>query len=260
MKFKKTIILILSLSLALGILTGCSTKEEERGSQLLISAAASLTDVIEELGDLYKDENKDIELSYSFASSGALQAQIEEGAPVDIFISAAEKQMDALEEKDLILQDTRKTILVNNLVLINSKDSKLEINNFMDILNSDVERIGMGDPASVPVGQYSQEVFNNLDIEGELEGKLIYGNDVRTVLAWVASNEVDLGLVYATDAYTSEDVNIIASAPEGSHKPITYPVAVVKWSKEVQASKDFIDFLSTDQAREIFEKYGFTSK
>ena len=260
MNSKKAFILILLLCLSLSVLTGCGTGDQATSGELLISAAASLTDVIEELGDLYKNENEGLELNYSFASSGALQAQIEEGAPVDVFISAAEKQMDSLEEKDLILKDTRKTILVNDLVLIKSKDSKLKIDKFMDILSPDVERIGIGDPASVPVGQYSQEVFDNLQIGDELKEKLVYANDVRTVLAWVESDEVDLGLVYATDAYTSEDINIIGSAPEGSHKAITYPVAVIKSSKNVQASMDFIDFLSTKEAKEIFEKYGFTNK
>jgi molybdate transport system substrate-binding protein len=228
--------------------------------ELLISAAASLTDVLEELKELYKTVEPETSLTFTLGSSGALQAQIEEGAPVDIFMSAAQKQMDALEEKDLLADDTRKTLLVNKVVLITPKDGELEFNSFEDIAKDEVNKVAIGDPANVPVGQYSEEIFNNLEIADKVNDKLVLGSDVRTVLTWVESGEVDCGLVYATDAMTSNQVNIITEAPERSHKEVSYPVAVIKDSKNVHRGQAFLDFLSTDDAVKLFEKYGFSMK
>jgi len=122
----------------------------------------------------------------------------------------------------------------------------------------EVNKIAIGDPANVPVGQYSEEIFNNLEIVDKVSNKLVLGNDVRTVLTWVESGEVDCGLVYATDAMSSDKVNIITEAPEGSHKKVSYPVAVIKDSKNVDRGQAFLNFLSTDDAIKLFEKYGFS--
>lgn len=261
MSFKKLLALLLVVVLSISLLVGCDSRDSgEKQTELLVSAAASLTDVMNELGSAYEEINSDTKLTFTFGGSGSLQAQIEEGAPVDVFMSAAEKQMNALEEKDLILKDTRKTLLINKVVLITPKDNELNLNSFDDILNTDIEKIAIGDPSNVPVGQYSEEIFNNLDMIDSLEPKLILGNDVRTVLTWVETNEVDCGVVYATDAYTSDKVSIVDEAPDGSHKQVTYPVSVVEGSKEVDESKKFIHFLSTDKAKEIFERYGFSMK
>lgn len=266
MSFKRLLTLILVVVLSVSILVACSgdsttaTEKSEEVVELLVSAAASLTDVMQELGDVYEDRNKNVNLTFTFAGSGTLQTQIEEGAPVDVFMSAAEKQMDTLEKKELILNDTRKTLLINKVVLITPSNSRLSISAFEDILNPEMDKIAIGDPSNVPVGQYSEEIFNNLNMMDTLQSKLIFGNDVRAVLTWVETNEVDSGIVYATDAYTSDEVNIVAEAPDGSHKQVTYPVAVVKSSKKLEESQNFVDFLSTDKAKEVFEKYGFTMK
>lgn len=228
--------------------------------ELLVSAAASLTDVLEDLKELYKTIEPETNLTFTLGSSGALQAQIEEGAPIDVFMSAAQKQMDALEEKDLLADGTRKSLLVNKVVLITPKDSDLDFATFEDMSKDYVNKIAIGDPANVPVGQYSEEIFNNLEITSKVNDKLILGSDVRTVLTWVESGEVDCGLVYATDAMSSDKVNIITEAPEGSHKEVSYPVAVIKDSKNVDRGQDFLDFLSTDDAIKLFEKYGFSMK
>ena len=155
------------------------------------------------------------------------------------------------------MEDTRKTLLSNEVVLITPKDEDKGINAFEDLSDDNIEKIAIGDPTSVPVGQYSEEIFNNLNIYDDIKEKLVLGNDVRTVLAWVESGEVDCGIVYATDAYTSDKVKIITEAPEGSHKKVTYPAAVIKDSKNVDSAKAFLDFLSTDEAKALFEKYGF---
>lgn len=276
MKMKKFLVFLLVAVLAMTTLIGCTPQEEEsdpevdqetdepatdeskKEVELLVSAAASLTDVLEDIKTAYKENSPEITLTYTLSGSGALQAQIEEGAPVDVFISAAQKQMDALEEGDYLLNDTRETLLLNKVVLISSKDSELDIKAFEDMTKDEVKKIGVGDPASVPVGQYNEEIFNNLEIKDQVNDKLVLAPDVRTVLNWVEIDEVDLGLVYMTDAMTSDKVNIIAEAPEESHQDVSYPAAVIKDSEHPEEAQAFLDFLSTDEVKKIFEEYGFT--
>ncbi len=276
MNLKRSLGFMLVGVLILISLVGCSKKSQDKvgddespvvsvdqpkeEAELLVSAAASLTDVLGELEEVYKTIEPETTLKFTFGSSGTLQAQIEEGAPVDIFMSAAQKQMKALEEGGHILEGSIKTLLVNKVVLIVPKDSNLEITSFEDLTKDEIKKIAIGDPGNVPVGQYSEEIFNNLNIMGKVSPKFVLGNDVRTVLTWVESGEVDCGIVYATDAYTSEKVKIITEAPEGSHKEVSYPVGIVKESKHSDRAQSFLDFLSSDEAVQLFEKYGFSMK
>ena len=276
MKFNRLFVLLVVALLSIGILVGCTPKapevpetpevgqepsKNEKKVELLISAAASMTDVLGELSTMYKDVDPNTSLVFTFGSSGALQTQIEEGAPVDIFMSAAQKQMKALEEKDLLVNDTIKTLLVNKIVLITPKNDSIGITSFDDLTTNDkIQKIALGDPGNVPVGQYSEEIFTSLNVLDEVTAKAIYGSDVRTVLTWVENGEVDCGVVYATDAMSSDQVTIVTEAPEGSHKEVTYPVAVVKSSKHVDASKAFLEFIQTEEAAKTFEKYGFSMK
>lgn len=259
---KRIISLIFLALLSLSLLAGCNPASNLPIEEvdLLISAAASMTDVLNEIKEAYKNVAPNVKLTYSFASSGALQTQIEEGAPVDIFISAAQKQMDALEEKDLIVKESRKTLLVNKVVLIAPIDSSISISSFEEAIFDHVKKIGLGDPASVPVGQYSEEIFNNLNILEKITPKAVYGSDVRTVLTWVEAGEVDLGVVYLTDAAGSHKVRVVAEAPQGSHKEVIYPVALIKGSRNQDAARAFLDYLSTEEALIIFENHGFTKK
>lgn len=261
MKIKKITSLIIIALISLLIFTACeknnSTAEE---NELLVSAAASMTDVLQEIAENYKMISPTTKLTFTFGSSGALQTQIEEGAPADIFISAAQKQMTALEKKDLIVKDSKKTLLVNKVVLIAPKDSNLSLTSFKDVIKDEVGKLALGEPTGVPVGQYSEEIFTSLDILDKVKIKAVYGSDVRTVLTWVESGEVDCGVVYATDAYSTGKVKIVAEAPEGSHKEVTYPVAVIKSSPNVEKAQEFLNYLSTDEAVQIFEKYGFSMK
>lgn len=280
MKFKKSLALLLVVLLSIGILAGCVKEkevvedpkvvdvvqepekiEEVEKVELLVSAAASMTDVLGELAEIYKTIDANTSLVFTFGPSGGLQTQIEEGAPVDIFMSAAQKQMKALEEKNLLINDTIKTLLVNKVVLISPKDDKIGVLSFEDLATNDkIKKIALGDPSNVPVGQYSEEIFTSLNILDAVKSKAIYGTDVRTVLTWVENGEVDCGIVYATDAMSSDNVKIICEAPEGSHKQVTYPVAVIKTSKYEDRAKAFLDFLGTEQAKAVFEKYGFSMK
>ena len=234
-----------------------NTQSNSENKEIYVLAAASLTDVLTELANNYKEETS-IEVIFSFASSGALQAQIEASAPADIFFSAAQKQMNALEEKGLIDSETRKDLLENKVVLISPKNSNLNIKSFIDITNANVKKLGLGEPKSVPVGQYSEEILSNLSILDIAKEKAVYGSDVRNVLDWVETAEVDCGIVYATDAKIAKNINIIAEAPEGTHKKVIYPISIIKYSKNKEEAKKFIDYISTDKSKEIFQNYGFT--
>lgn len=230
------------------------TKEVQK-TEILIAAAASLQNALEEIKPLYEGANPGVTLTFTFGASGSLQEQIEQGAPVDVFMSAALKQMSKLEEEGLILDGSKKELLENKVVLIVPNDSKLAITSFEDITKA--KMIGLGDPASVPVGQYAEEVFTSLGNLEEVKKKATYGKDVTEVLTWVATGNVDAGVVYATDAKSSKDVKVVAKAPEGSVSKAIYPAAVVKASKIPDAAKAFVDYLAADEAMKIFENYGF---
>ncbi|HEY9612114.1 molybdate ABC transporter substrate-binding protein [Allocoleopsis sp.] len=223
---------------------------------ILVSAAASLKEALEELKPLYKQTKPNVNVIYNFGSSGALQQQIENGAPADVFISAAKKQMDALQSKGLILNDTRRNLLTNKLVLIVPKNYS-GITSFRHLTNSKVRKIAVGEPRSVPAGQYAEEVFRNLGISQQVKSKLVLGNNVRQVLSFVESGNADAGIVYATDAKISSLVKQVATAPANSHSPIIYPVAVLKSSKNAAAARDYVQFLSANRAGAVFQKYGF---
>lgn len=225
-------------------------------TNLLVSAAASLKESLEEIAPLYLQTHENISIKYNFGASGALQQQIENGAPVDVFVSAAQKQMDALQSKGLLLTDTRRNILSNGLVLIVPKNSS-GITNFRQLTSSNVKRIAIGEPRSVPVGQYAEEVLKNLGILSQVRAKFVLANNVRQVLTAVESGNADAGVVYTTDARTSKQVKVVATAPENLHSPIVYPVAVLKNSKNISAAREYVQFLSSNPAKSIFKKYGF---
>ncbi|AOT71473.1 molybdate ABC transporter substrate-binding protein [Geosporobacter ferrireducens] len=231
-------------------------KKGEAPVSLTISAAASLKEAMDEIQAAYAEEKPHVTFTYNFGSSGSLQQQIEQGAEVDVFISAAAKQMDALQEKGLIAEETRKNLLENKIVLIVPKGTEA-VNDFNDLATDKVKTIALGETASVPVGQYSEEVLTNLNLMDRIKPKAVFGKDVKTVLTWVETGNADAGLVYETDAKVSDKVKVVAKAPEGSHKPVVYPAAVIKDSRNMDAAKDYLDFLCSDKAKSIFEKYGF---
>ena len=241
------------------LLTGCSssTKKEDKTIELNISAAASLKEAMADLEAAYTSKNPEVSFVINYGSSGSLQQQIEQGAPCDLFISAGEKQMTALEEEGLLLDGTNKDLVKNSLVLVTSNDSEISS---IDNLNSDaVSKIALGEPASVPAGKYADETLTSLAIKDSLNNKLVFAKDVKEVLAWTASGNADAGFVYLSDALSSDGVKIVETISEEYHSPITYPVAIIKDSDDIDAAKAFEDFLFTDEAQEIFEKYGYKS-
>lgn len=255
--FKNKLKFLLVVSL-FGIVSCNPKTENTEGKEIIVLAAASLTDVLTELSQTYKDITG-VTVIFSFASSGALQTQIESGVPADIFFSAAQRQMNVLEEKGLINIDTRKNLLENKVVLIAPANSTLNIKSFNDIANPNVKKVGLGEPKSVPVGQYSEEILNHLSILDIAKSKAIYGSDVRNVLSWVETGEIDCGIVYETDAKIANNINIITQAPEGSYQRVIYPIAVINYSNNKEEAQKFINYISTDSSMEVFKKYGFSS-
>lgn len=226
---------------------------------LTVSAAASLKDALTEIETLYLAEKPNTKMTINFAGSGTLQQQIEQGANVDLFISAAAANMTALKDKGLLLDSTIKNLLGNKLVLIVPNDSKSSISSFADVVtDASIIKIALGEPKTVPAGSYAEQVFTYLNILDKVKEKTVYGQDVKQVLNWVETGNVDAGVVYSTDAKISTKVTIVATASEESHKAIVYPAAVVKATKSLTASKDFLNYLTTDKAKAVFEKYGFT--
>lgn len=252
---------LIMLSVVAGVLTGCGSKDQNAGSgekkEVVVLAAASLTDVCGELEKLYEEKNPGTDLLFSFGSSGALQAQIEEGAKADIFFSAAVKQMNVLKEEELMDEDTIVSLLENKLVLVVPKDKDNGITGFQDAASDKVTMIGLGEPESVPAGKYAMEVFESLGIADAVKEKANYGQDVRAVLTWVEEGTVDCGVVYQTDAFTTDKVRIVAEAPEGSLQKVIYPAGIVKAGENKDEAKGFLDFLSSDEAMKIFVSYGF---
>ncbi|PSN12005.1 molybdate ABC transporter substrate-binding protein [filamentous cyanobacterium CCT1] len=266
---KRRNVLLLAAALGIGLIGGMTPQANapsvaqpqqvaQRQTVLLVSVAASLQDVMQVIQTNFEEAHPEITLNYNFGSSGALQQQIEQGAPVDVFISAGVPQMDALEEQDLLLSGSRQDLLGNSLVLITPSDSALELSDFSDLTQPDVERISVGEFRSVPAGQYAEQVFNNLDILAAIQPKLVFANNVRGVLAAVESGNVDAGVVYATDAAISERVTVVAIAPADLHSPITYPLAILDEAANPDAAQTLVEYLTSDAARAVFEDFGFT--
>lgn len=232
-----------------------STKSTEPSAELTISAAASLKEAMAELEPIFKEANPNISLVFNFGASGSLQQQIEQGAPADLFISAGQSQMKALAEKGLILDSTQKDLVKNELVLVGPKDTT--ITGLDDLKTDKVTKIASGEPTSVPAGKYADEVFTKLGIKDDIQSKLVFAKDVKEVLAWSTSGNADVGFVYLSDALSNNSAKIIETVSEDLHSPITYPVGVIKSTKNPDAAKKFEDFLFTDKAKEIFAKYGY---
>lgn len=224
---------------------------------ITVAAAMSLKGVMEELQDIYQDAHPHVTVTLNLGSSGSLQQQIEQGAPIDLFFSAAQKQMNELQKQGLIIDSTRLNLLENKMVLIAPADSS-GIEDFHSLLQDSVKNIGIGEIESTPVGKYAQEILTSQNLWDALKPKYVFAKDARQLLTWVETKNVEAALAFATDALPSGSVRIIADAPEGSHTPAVYPAAVVAASKETEAAKEFLAFTATEAATKVYAKYGFT--
>ena len=289
---KKPFAVVMAAMMVAGMMAGCSSKPQETtaaatetetiaaettaaeteaeskaeakadlGEQsILVAAAASLKNAYEdELIPMFEEQYPGVTVEGTYDSSGKLQTQIEEGLEADVFMSAATKQMKALDEEGMIASDTIVNLLENKIVLIVPTGSDSKIDSFEKI--GDAASIALGDPESVPAGQYAKEALANLNVWDSIQDKVSFGTNVTEVLNQVAAASADAGIVYATDAASKADqVTVVAEAPEGSlEKKVIYPVAVVKATAHEDAAKAFVDFLQTPEAIAVFESYGFVA-
>ena len=289
---KKPFAVVMAAMMVAGMMAGCSSKPQENtaaatetetiaaettaaeteaeskaeakadlGEQsILVAAAASLKNAYEdELIPMFEEQYPGVTVEGTYDSSGKLQTQIEEGLEADVFMSAATKQMKALDEEGMIASDIIVNLLENKIVLIVPTGSDSKIDSFEKI--GDAASIALGDPESVPAGQYAKEALTNLNVWDSIQDKVSFGTNVTEVLNQVAAASADAGIVYATDAASKADqVTVVAEAPEGSlEKKVIYPVAVVKATAHEDAAKAFVDFLQTPEAIAVFESYGFVA-
>ena len=289
---KKPFAVVMAAMMVAGMMAGCSSKPQETtaaatetetiaaettaaeteaeskaaanadlGEQsILVAAAASLENAYEDkLIPMFEEQYPGVTVEGTYDSSGKLQTQIEEGLEADVFMSAATKQMKALDEEGMIASDTIVNLLENKIVLIVPAGSDSKIDSFEKI--GDAASIALGDPESVPAGQYAKEALTNLNVWDSIQDKVSFGTNVTEVLNQVAAASADAGIVYATDAASKADqVTVVAEAPEGSlEKKVIYPVAVVKATAHEDAAKAFVDFLQTPEAIQVFKSYGFVA-
>ena len=224
---------------------------------LNVSVASSLSNVLKAINALYAKTNPNVTISLNTGASGTLQTQIENGAPADVFLSAATANMDALQNETLITNSSRKNLLSNTLVMIVPVGSTLGLTSFNDLTLAKVTKIAIGDPKSVPAGAYAQAAFDELGITSQIQSKFILGANVTQVLTYVSGGNVDVGFVYSTDALSSTQVKVVANAPADVNAQIVYPEAVLKASTHSTAAQAYLDFLSSDQAKALFIQYGF---
>lgn len=279
MKWKKVVGLALTAALAIGILGGCGsdTQEQKAASKdkvhLTVFAAASMTETMNQIAEIYKKEHPNVDITFNYDSSGTLKTQIQNGADCDLFISAAQKQMNQLdasqdkkvnpEKLDFIDTNTRVNLLENKVVLVTPKGNPKSISSFTDMadtLQAGTIRLVMGN-SDVPVGQYTQKILKFYDIDENAiacAGHITYGSNVKEVTTQVKEGSADCGIIYATDAYSAQ-LFPIDSATKDMCGQVVYPAAVLKTSKHPGAAKEFLQYLQGDEAMQIFTGVGFSS-
>ena len=259
--------LLFLLVVLIMLLTACATNNQkdtkendsssEETTELFISAAASLTDAMDELQKIYEAENN-VMLTFNFGGSGKLAQQIQQGAPVDLFISANENWLQTLIDEKLINAATKVDVTGNKLVLIAHDNSDLAYQSFPEIDLKDLTNVAIGKPESVPAGEYTKEALMSIDRWDGLESHIVYAQDVRQVLTYVETGNAEIGFVYESDALSSEQVKVLAKADESMHDPIVYPAGVTTDSNYEEEAQQFLDFMTSEVAQEILATYGFT--
>jgi len=243
--------------LVVAAVDNCGRRDSRNSRTLTVSVAASLQTAMGELGPVYERSQPGIKVFFNFGGSGTREQQIERGAPADVFVAAAPKQMDALAAKGLILTDTRRDLLGNQVVLIAPKGSTRP-NSFQDLCDKTIKLIALGDPVSVPAGDYGRQVLQSLHVWTAVQPKLVLAKDVRQVLSYVETGNADAGIVYSTDTHETDRVRVAAMAPANSHRPVVYPIAVIRGCHNIAAARAFIAFLTGSYARDVFTRHGFT--
>ena len=241
--------LFLALWLVMTAITGHS-------ATIRVFAASSVADALKEITAAYQNESGD-KIAFNFAGSNVLARQIEEGAPADVFVSADEIRMDQLEKAGRIASETRTNLLGNSLVVITARDSRLRIPTIAELSSNTVKRIAVADPKAVPAGVYARNHLTKLGLWSAVEPKMVPTDDARAALAAVESGNIEVGIVYKTDAALSQKVQVALEIPASSGPSIRYPVAMLKDAKESNAAIRFLLHLQSDAAAKVFRKHGF---
>ncbi len=247
-------VLLMMLVMVSLFLSACKHQGDKR-KEILVGAAASLKHVMEQIKENYEKREEEITLEFTYGSSGTLEQQIRQGAPIDVFLSASLKQIQSLEKDHYLIEETVTDLMENRIVLIVPSDSGISLSSFEEVTG--LSKIAIGDPDSVPAGKYACEVFDYYGVLEEAKNIAAYGKDVTEVLTWVSSGNVEAGVVYATDAASTDQVTVALVAPEESHSKVIYPAGVVEGSKQEEAAKDFLQYLTSEEAQRVFEEYGF---
>jgi molybdate transport system substrate-binding protein len=230
----------------------------EPAKEITVSAAISLKNAFEEIGKIVEEKHPGTKVRFNFGASGDLARQIEAGAPVDVFASEAQKDMDDIGLKGLITSGTRKNLAGNSVVLVTSGVSQVRMELFEDLRKAEVKKIVIAIPKSVPAGRYAEEVLKYFNLWEAVKDKLVFAEYVRQALDYVARNEVDAAMVYSTDAMIRpKEVRIITKAPDKSHQPIIYSIGIVKGSKNQSLAKEFITRVLSSEGKNLLTKYGF---
>lgn len=249
------------LTAAVSGAAACSSGAAPAGAAnrtITVSAASSLKDALSQLGKDFESRHAGVEVDFNFGASGDLEQQIIGGAPVDVFAAASTKEMDDLGGRGLIMEGTMIEPAGNSVVLVAPAASDIRISSFGDLAGSGVMKIAIGNPGTVPAGRYARETLADFRLWDALQGKLVFGDSVRQVLDYVARGEVDAGIVYATDArLRSGEVRTVAVAPDASHQPVVYPMAIVTGTKDESLARQFLDYAASPEARPVFDRYGF---
>lgn len=253
-----SVVMVISSLFSVGCSKQASATRELNGKEFTISAAASLKDPLEEIIQQYKGQ-AGVNINVNFGGSGTLQKQIEEGAPVDLFISAGKNQVSTLIDKGLGDKSTYKELLTNSLVLIVSNNYDKNIKSLEDLENKDV-KLALGEIQTVPVGQYSKEALENAKHWEELKNKIVYARDVKSVVNYVENGEAEAGIVYYSDAVNLKNSYIAVKIPEDTHESIVYPMVLIAESENKASVIKFMEFMNTSEAKEIFLKYNFSVK
>lgn len=238
--------------------SGQDSSKKTETVELTISAAASLTDALKEIQTLYESSHKGIQLNFNFGGSGALEKQIEQGAPSDLFLSASKKNMKSLVDQHLIESNKQKTWLTNELVAVIPADGTTSITSVKDLMQKEVKKVAIGIPESVPAGKYAQEALTNVKLWDVLQDKLVQAKDVRQVLQYVETGNADVGFVYKTDALTSQKAKIAFEVDSKTYSTVEYPIGIIKASKHIQEAESFYEYLQSQESLNIMTKYGFT--
>lgn len=245
------------LRLIAGLLIVAFAGGFSHAAELTVFAAASLSDALKEIGQRYEKSSGDT-VRFNLAASSVLALQIKQGAPADVFFAADEAKMDDLAKAGLIAEDTRRSLLSNTLVIVTLRDGGPDLSAPTDLIGPKVRRLALAEPQTVPAGIYAKAYLEKAGLWNPLAAKIIPTENVRACLAAVESGNVDAGIVYKTDAMISKKVKVAFEVPAANGPKISYPVAVIQGSKSEEAARKFAGYLSSDDAQQIFSRYGFT--